>query len=104
MDWPENYAEVRDISSSILDAFPLNLFHFFNSRKPFELKIPMIIYNFGLTALNFYIAMELLIPSITLKYNYICEPCRQVFSKGELRVNFVFFVEISNLMEKKTFE
>lgn len=37
--------------------------------------------------LNLYIAVELLVASTSLKYNYICEPCRQKYSQDELRVS-----------------
>lgn len=60
---------------------------FISSRKPFALKGALIIYNLAVSILNLYIAIELLIASTSLRYNYVCEPCRhQDFSKDELRV------------------
>lgn len=63
------------------------MIRFISSRKPFALKGALIIYNLAVSLLNLYIAIELLIASTALRYNYVCEPCRhQDFSKDELRV------------------
>lgn len=37
--------------------------------------------------MNLYIASELLVASISLKYNYLCQPYKQIYSKDELRVS-----------------
>lgn len=55
------------------------------------MKSLLVPYNISLALLNLYIALELLIPSLSLNYNYVCEPCRQVYSKDELRVNSFIF-------------
>lgn len=72
-------------------AYKLNIiiFNFDGSRKPFDLKHLLIIYNVALASLNFYIAYELLVASNSLKYNYICQPCREIYSDDEMRVSFL---------------
>lgn len=112
VDWAENYAQVsisfenfkfpwflvkKREYHKIIRSFQLNesfkcFFKFFNSmkyfsRKPFELKQTLLTYNLAVALLNLYIASELLIASISLKYNYICQPYKQIFSKDELRVS-----------------
>lgn len=63
------------------------------SRKPFQLKKALIVYNMGLALLNLYIAVELFIGSSRKGYSYVCEPCRyKDFSKEELRVCKRIFV------------
>lgn len=67
----------------------------FFRRKPFELKYALLIYNLAIALLNLYIASELLVASISLKYNYLCQPYKPIFSQGELRVSLttvIFFV------------
>ncbi|XP_055312665.1 elongation of very long chain fatty acids protein 4-like [Sitodiplosis mosellana] len=56
------------------------------NRKPFELKQTLLTYNLAVALLNLYIASELLVASISLKYNYICQPYKQIYSKDELRI------------------
>lgn len=77
-----------------------NFFFYFQilSRKPFQLRYALIPYNLSLALLNLYIAVELLVPSISLKYNYVCEPCRQDYSNEELRVrkSVFFFLLLSS--------
>lgn len=68
-------------------ALLLSIFPFLNSRKPFQLKPWLIMYNMFVALLNLYIAVELLVASTSLNYNYLCEPCRQKFSQDELRVS-----------------
>lgn len=50
----------------------------------------MIVYNLGVTCLNLYIALELLIASTSLNYSYICQPYKQIHSKGELQVSIAW--------------
>lgn len=69
-------------------------------RKPFDVKYLMIFYNFALVLLNLYISSELLMASLALNYNYLCEPCRQVFSRNELRItNAIYWFYISKMIE-----
>lgn len=42
----------------------------------------------ALASLNFYIAYELLVAANSLKYSYICQPCREIYSDDEMRVSF----------------
>lgn len=50
--------------------------------------------------LNLYILNELLDAAISLKYNLICEPSREIFSTDEFRVSGLFengfFTSINN--------
>lgn len=45
-----------------------------NDRKPFELRAFIFIYNIGQVLASFYIFVEILIVSISSKYDLVCEP------------------------------
>lgn len=93
MDWSENNEKVNfsNILPNDLAIVLLTNFIFFEnrfSRKPFELKQPLLIHNLAMTALNGYIAIELFVASVSLNYSYVCQPYKMVNSKDELRVSF----------------
>ncbi|XP_031639666.1 elongation of very long chain fatty acids protein 4-like [Contarinia nasturtii] len=70
------------------------------NRKPFELKQTLLTYNLAMSVLNFYIAFELLVASISLKYNYLCQPYKPIYSTGELRItNAVWWFYFSKCIE-----
>lgn len=96
MDWTKINEKVNNVCSKFKNKINKIYFNFlfiidFVSRKPFSMKNLLIPYNLALAMLNFYIAYELLNASRSLNYNYICEPCRQVYSADELRVSFSCF-------------
>lgn len=103
MDWTEIDARVFIcffFYLIILLAFYMNWLFSIFSRKPFQLTVPMIVYNLIIATLNGYIASELFISSTRLKYNYVCQPCNQTNDPDELRVNLnptnaFFFCEIN---------
>lgn len=87
VDWAKTDEKVMNQwKVCVCECAPNSSYLFIFSRKPFDLKALLIPYNAALALLNLYIAIELLIPSISLQYNYVCEPCRQIYSKDELRV------------------
>lgn len=57
-------------------------------RKPFKINSILIPYNVLMAILNGFITSELFKASIRLKYNYVCEPCKQNYHPDELRVKF----------------
>ncbi|XP_049764849.1 elongation of very long chain fatty acids protein 4-like isoform X1 [Schistocerca cancellata] len=70
------------------------------NRKPFNLRWALVPYNLAMAALNFYIAFELLLASIKLRYNYFCQPITRLRSPEELRIaNAVWWYYISKLLE-----
>ncbi|XP_034240497.1 elongation of very long chain fatty acids protein 4-like [Thrips palmi] len=70
------------------------------NRKPFDLKKVMIAYNLSMCVLNAFIAVELLVASTRLKYNYICQPVTFINHKEEIRIaNAVWWYYISKLFE-----
>lgn len=69
-------------------------------RQPFNLKKCMIAHNLMMTALNGYIAVELLVASTRMKYSYICQPVTFINHKEELRIaNAVWWYYFSKLLE-----
>ncbi|XP_011212978.2 elongation of very long chain fatty acids protein 4 [Bactrocera dorsalis] len=69
-------------------------------RKPLQLRPLLLLYNFLLTLLNAHIFKELLINGVRLKYNFWCQPCRELYSKEELRIAAaVWWFYVSKLLE-----
>ncbi|CAB4014696.1 Elongation of very long chain fatty acids 4, partial [Paramuricea clavata] len=59
---------------------------FMEKRQPFELRIPMAIYNLGATALSLYCFTELFIGSWKAGYHYICQRVIVSMEPQHLRV------------------
>ncbi|XP_039295362.1 elongation of very long chain fatty acids protein 4, partial [Nilaparvata lugens] len=73
---------------------------FMRNRRPMKLKWILIPYNLLMTLLNLYIVIQLLIGSIRLGYNYLCQAIGQIDHKEELRIaNAVWWYYFSKLLE-----
>ena len=69
-------------------------------REPLELRIPMALYNFGATALNFYCFSELLIGSWKAGYRYVCNRVIVSREPQHMRVaNAIWWFYISKYYE-----
>ncbi|KAK9497052.1 hypothetical protein O3M35_004436 [Rhynocoris fuscipes] len=70
------------------------------SRPPYKLTWCLVPYNIAMTALNLYIALELLSASTRLRYSYVCQPITNIDHKEEWRVvNAVWWYYFSKLLE-----
>ncbi|XP_054734605.1 elongation of very long chain fatty acids protein 4-like [Anastrepha obliqua] len=69
-------------------------------RKPFQLKPLLLLYNLCMVLLNAHICKELIFNVIRLKYNLWCQPCRELYSKEELKIAAaVWWFYFSKLLE-----
>ncbi|XP_056437881.1 LOW QUALITY PROTEIN: protein SOGA3-like [Gadus chalcogrammus] len=88
---------------------------YMQDRQPFVLRKTLIVYNFSMVVLNFYIAKELLIASRAAGYSYLCQPVNYSEDENEVRVcgpphednedlkcQLAFIKEEAVLMRKKT--
>ena len=48
--------------------------HLMQNRKPWEVKAPILAYNFAISALNLYIGLELFLVSTQLNFSWTCQP------------------------------
>ncbi|XP_068245910.1 very long chain fatty acid elongase 4-like isoform X2 [Palaemon carinicauda] len=68
--------------------------------KPFNLRVPLIIYNLGVMLLNLYIGVELTIVSVKLRYSWFCQPVDYSSNPLEMRVAAgLWWYYISKLVE-----
>lgn len=93
VDRTKNYAKVYTELLILIIELPsaITQIPLHSSRKPFQLKPLLLAYNLAIALLNLYIGFELLLNSFYLQYNYFCEPCREMYSPEELRVNIINF-------------
>ncbi|XP_073831761.1 very long chain fatty acid elongase 4-like [Musca autumnalis] len=78
----------------------LYLSKIFKRFKPLKLQGILIVYNFSLALLNLHIFLELLDSAGKLKYNYLCQPHRVIYSEQEMRVaSAVWWFYFSKLLE-----
>ncbi|KAL5007554.1 hypothetical protein ScPMuIL_016360 [Solemya velum] len=56
------------------------------NRKPFNLKLHLIVYNIVIIYINFHIFSELLIASTNLNYSYSCQPVQYTHDPNEMRI------------------
>ncbi|KAI4904589.1 hypothetical protein NFI96_007279 [Prochilodus magdalenae] len=59
---------------------------YMQNREPFQLRKTLIIYNFSMVLLNFYICKELLLGSRAAGYSYLCQPVNYSDDVNEVRV------------------
>ncbi|XP_030641833.1 elongation of very long chain fatty acids protein 4-like [Chanos chanos] len=59
---------------------------YMQSREPFPLRTTLIIYNFSMVLLNFYICKELIIASRAAGYSYLCQPVNYSNDVNEVRI------------------
>lgn len=59
---------------------------YMQDRQPYTLRKTLIVYNFSMVVLNFYIAKELLLGSRAAKYNYLCQPVNYSNDVNEVRI------------------
>ncbi|XP_059897585.1 elongation of very long chain fatty acids protein 4-like [Gadus macrocephalus] len=59
---------------------------YMQDRQPFVLRKTLIVYNFSMVVLNFYIAKELLIASRAAGYSYLCQPVNYSEDENEVRI------------------
>ncbi|KAG9335232.1 hypothetical protein JZ751_005478 [Albula glossodonta] len=70
---------------------------YMQNREPFQLRKTLIIYNFSMVILNFYIFKELFLGSRAAGYSYRCQPIAAALwwyyiSKGVEYLDTVFFI------------
>ncbi|CAL4091073.1 unnamed protein product, partial [Meganyctiphanes norvegica] len=86
-DWPLMQTPWPTLS---LGAMYLTMVHFgpkiMANREPFQLRIPLIIYNLGAMLLNLYIGVEIAIVSVRLRYSWFCQPVSYSTDEGEVRI------------------
>ncbi|QGM48699.1 MPPV-075 GNS1/SUR4-like protein [Magpiepox virus 2] len=56
------------------------------NRKPMKLRWVLVIYNFSMVYINFYIVKELIISSSAIGYSYICQPIDYSDNVYEVRI------------------
>ncbi|XP_063606281.1 very long chain fatty acid elongase 4-like isoform X1 [Penaeus indicus] len=56
------------------------------NRAPFQLRIPLILYNLAVMLLNLYIGVELAIVSVRLRYSWFCQPVSYSKNPDEMRI------------------
>ncbi|KAF3702740.1 Elongation of very long chain fatty acids protein 4 [Channa argus] len=59
---------------------------YMQGRHPYTLRKTLIVYNFSMVVLNFYIAKELLIGSTAAGYSYLCQPVNYSNDVNEVRI------------------
>ncbi|XP_062407538.1 elongation of very long chain fatty acids protein 4-like isoform X1 [Sardina pilchardus] len=59
---------------------------YMQNREPFQLRKTLIVYNFSMVLLNFYICKELLLGSRAAGYSYLCQPVSDSKDVNELRI------------------
>uniref|UniRef100_A0A1I8Q6W5 Elongation of very long chain fatty acids protein n=1 Tax=Stomoxys calcitrans TaxID=35570 RepID=A0A1I8Q6W5_STOCA len=68
--------------------------------KPRQLKPILIAYNTAMALLNFHILKEVVVNAAQLNYNYLCQPCRVIYSKHEIKLAAaVWWFYFSKLLE-----
>ncbi|XP_073828475.1 very long chain fatty acid elongase 4-like [Musca autumnalis] len=78
----------------------LYLSKIFKRFKPLKLQGLLIVYNFSLALLNLHIFKELLLSATKLKYNYLCQPYKVIYSEYEMRIaSAVWWFYFSKLLE-----
>merc|ERR1712142_937420 len=71
-----------------------------SKRSAFELRTPLVLYNFAAILLNLYIFLELLIVSVRLRYSWFCQPVSYSENEDEMRVAAaLWWYYISKLVE-----
>ncbi|XP_050735194.1 elongation of very long chain fatty acids protein 4-like isoform X2 [Eriocheir sinensis] len=69
-------------------------------RPPFQLKIPLIVYNLAIMLLNLYIGVELAIVSVRLQYSWFCQPVDYSTNPDEMRIAAaLWWYYVSKLVE-----
>ncbi|CAD7004421.1 unnamed protein product [Ceratitis capitata] len=69
-------------------------------HKPLQLKPLLLLYNTLMALLNAHICKELLFNGVRLKYNFWCQPCRELYAKEELKIAAaVWWFYFSKLLE-----
>ncbi|KAG2467822.1 ELOV4 protein, partial [Polypterus senegalus] len=56
------------------------------NQEPFQLRSVLIIYNFGMVILNFFIFKELFLAARAAGYSYICQPVDYSEDVNEVRI------------------
>uniref|UniRef100_W5NKC3 Elongation of very long chain fatty acids protein 4 n=1 Tax=Lepisosteus oculatus TaxID=7918 RepID=W5NKC3_LEPOC len=56
------------------------------NREPFQLRSILIVYNFGMVILNFFICKELFLAARAAGYSYICQPVNYSDDPNEVRI------------------
>ncbi|XP_005725113.1 elongation of very long chain fatty acids protein 4-like [Pundamilia nyererei] len=59
---------------------------YMQDRQPYTLRKTLIVYNFSMVVLNFYIAKELLLASRAAGYSYLCQPVNYSNDVNEVRI------------------
>ncbi|XP_064847275.1 very long chain fatty acid elongase 4-like [Oncorhynchus masou masou] len=59
---------------------------YMQNREPFQLRKTLIVYNFSMVILNFYIAKELLLGARAAGYSYLCQPVSYSNDVNEVRI------------------
>ncbi|KAI1885565.1 hypothetical protein AGOR_G00205110 [Albula goreensis] len=59
---------------------------YMQNREPFQLRKTLIIYNFSMVILNFFIFKELFLAARAAGYSYICQPVNYSDDENEVRV------------------
>lgn len=59
---------------------------YMQDRQPYTLRKTLIVYNFSMVVLNFYIAKELLLGSRAARYSYLCQPVNYSNDVNEVRI------------------
>uniref|UniRef100_A0A3Q1H8A9 Elongation of very long chain fatty acids protein n=1 Tax=Anabas testudineus TaxID=64144 RepID=A0A3Q1H8A9_ANATE len=59
---------------------------YMQDRQPYTLRKTLIVYNFSMVVLNFYIAKELLIGTTAAGYSYLCQPVNYSNDVNEVRI------------------
>uniref|UniRef100_A0A672MP49 Elongation of very long chain fatty acids protein n=1 Tax=Sinocyclocheilus grahami TaxID=75366 RepID=A0A672MP49_SINGR len=86
-EWPMMSSPLPTLGISVLYLLflwvgPL----YMQNREPFQLRKTLIVYNFSMVLLNFYICKELLLGSRSAGYSYLCQPVNYSNDVNEVRI------------------
>ncbi|TNM95049.1 elongation of very long chain fatty acids protein 4-like isoform X2 [Takifugu flavidus] len=86
-NWPMMSCPIPTLAISCLYLFFLWAGpRYMQDRQPYTLRKTLIVYNFSMVVLNFYIAKELLLGSQAAGYSYLCQPVNYSNDVNEVRI------------------
>ncbi|XP_032832712.1 very long chain fatty acid elongase 4-like [Petromyzon marinus] len=86
-DWPLMQSPLPTLAiSSLYLLFVWLGPKWMQNREAYQLRVPLIIYNFAMVLLNLYIFLELFLGARAAVYSYICQPVNYTDDVNEMRI------------------